>query len=334
MSELSVPGVSVAVIKDAQIAWRKSFGIRDRASGAPVMDETIFEAQSMSKPVFAYRVMKLCEQGILTLDTPLTKYTPEIFVKDDIRLELVTARRVLSHTTGLPNWRSRAEPLKFNFTPGEKWSYSGEGYHYLQSVVTRLAGHLDPNVCATYEEGYRVCASDFGDYMTVNVLKPLGMTSSGYVWTEAIDGRMAAPHDKSGQPFKKRRSTATDVARYGAAGSLLTTASDFAKFLIEVMAPKKEDAYRLNPGSLREMLRSQVDVPGFPVKCSWGLGWQLWHLDQGELVAHGGDHDGFHSQSAYSPTNKSGFVILTNGEGGVELIWKRMLKELVGLCFV
>jgi CubicO group peptidase (beta-lactamase class C family) len=93
----------------------------------------------MSKPVFAYAVMKLCEQRVLTLDTPLSRYTPYRFV-DDPRIGLVTARHVLSHRSGLQNWRSGEKPLGFDFTPGEKWQYSGKGYFYLQSVITRLTG--------------------------------------------------------------------------------------------------------------------------------------------------------------------------------------------------
>jgi hypothetical protein len=90
---LHVPGASIAIIKDARIAWRKSFGVKDQMSSAPVDDDTIFEAQSMSKPVFAYRVMKLVEQGALKLDAPLTEYTPEAFVSGDSRLKLITARQ-------------------------------------------------------------------------------------------------------------------------------------------------------------------------------------------------------------------------------------------------
>ena len=138
MAELRVPGVSVAIIKDAKIAWRKGFGVRNQHTAVPVDYDTVFEAQSMSKPVFAYRVMKLREQGVLDLDTPLTKYTQDIFLKGDPRLELITARRVLSHTTGFPNWRAKEDPLSIKFTPGTQWSYSGEGYYYLQSVITRL----------------------------------------------------------------------------------------------------------------------------------------------------------------------------------------------------
>jgi hypothetical protein len=112
---------------------------------------------------------------------------------------------------------------------------------------------------------------------------------------------------------------------------LLTTATDYAKFLIEVMDPKPADSYRLNEASRKEMLRAQVDVPKSSIPMSWGLGWQLWHLDQGEIVAHGGDYDGMHCQSAFSVAKKSGFVILTNGENGYEMIMKRLLKDLVSL---
>ncbi|MBL8222651.1 MAG: serine hydrolase [Bryobacterales bacterium] len=329
MKELHVPGVALVAIRDARVVWRRNFGFRDQASGEPVDDGTTFEAQSMSKPVFAYRVMKLCEEGKLDLDAPLTKYTPDVFVKGDQRLERVTARRVLSHATGSPNMRSKETPLRFEFTPGEGWAYSGEAYHYLQSTVTRLAGRFDENACGTYEQGYRVCASDFDVDMKTNLLEPFGMRSSGYVWSEWMDRKMATPHDHDGKPMKRRRSSAIDVARYGSLGSLLTTAGDFALFLLEVMRPKRSDSYRLNAASWKEMLRPQVKVPKFPMPCSWALGWQIWHLEKGDVVAHGGDFDGVHSQAVFSTERKSGFVILTNGERGGEMIWDRMLQELV-----
>jgi CubicO group peptidase (beta-lactamase class C family) len=329
MKTLHVPGASIAVIRDAHIAWKKTFGVSNRTSGVPVDDNTLFSAQSMSKPVFAYRVMKLCEQGVLDLDAPLTRYTPERFVKDDPRLEEITARRVLSHTTGLPNWRSKEEPLRINFTPGSKWSYSGEGYNYLQSVVTRLTGHTDATRCGTFELDYRVCATDFGEYMEANLLRPFAMTHSGYGSTPAMERQMATRHDKDGQPMASPIATAVDVARYGAAGSLMTTAADYANFLIEVMQPKPADDYRLNAMTLATMLTPQIRVDPFPVKASWALGWQIWHLDDGDVIAHGGDLDGWHSESMFSVSRKTGFVILTNGEGGQPLIWNELLKPLV-----
>ena len=135
MRAANVPGVVIAIVKDAKLAWRQGFGVKDAASKLPVSDDTMFEAVSMSKPVFAYVVMKLCEAGVMDLDTPLTKYTAERFLPGDAAWTS-SPRHVLSHTTGFQNWRSEKEPLTIHFNLGEKYLYSGEGYNYLQTVVT------------------------------------------------------------------------------------------------------------------------------------------------------------------------------------------------------
>ena len=191
----TVPAVSMALVTDAKLRWRGAFGVKDFGSKVPVDPDTVFEAGSVSKTVFAYEILKLCEKGVMNLDTPLTKYTPDRFLKGDPRLDLITARHVLSHKTGFPNWRSDKEPLAIQFTPGERWSYSGEGYSYLQSVMTHLTGHVDTNTCKTLHDGLRMCATDFDGSMKANLFVPFGMTSSGYLYREG----MARPHDENGQ---------------------------------------------------------------------------------------------------------------------------------------
>lgn len=116
-----------------------------------VDNETVFEAASISKTVFAYVVMKLCEKGIMNLDTPLSHYLPSPILADDERSNLITARLVLSHQGGLQNFRGLDDPLKIHFTPGTDFMYSGEGYYYLQSAVTQLVGKVNPNDCGSYE---------------------------------------------------------------------------------------------------------------------------------------------------------------------------------------
>ena len=313
MTEFMVPGLSMAVINDARIVWRRGFGVKDAASKVPVTNDTMFEAGSMSKSVFTYAVMKLCEQGTIDLDAPLTKYTTEKFVEGDPRLDLITTRRVLCHTTGFPNWRSDKEPLKINFTPGEKWSYSGEGYSYLQSVVARITGEfIEP-------------------YMKAHLFAPFGMGSSGYVWNDKLEKLMAHPHGVKGELIKQNRATVEHVLRYGSAGELRTTPSDYAKFVIEVIDPKPPDAFRLKSDAVKEMLRPQVNVPvppDSPFRSSWALGWQILHTDNGDLICHGGDNDGFHAMHVASVNRKSGFVVMTNGEYGYKMISKT-LKDLV-----
>jgi CubicO group peptidase (beta-lactamase class C family) len=323
MAEAFVPGVSIALVRDAQVVWRRGFGVADNASRNPVSSDTVFAAQSMSKPVFAYVVLKLCEKGVLDLDTPLTRYAPHRVLAGDARLDLITARHVLSHTAGFQNWRSEAEPLKINFAPGERWLYSGEGYSYLQSVVTHVTGHVNTNACATYEGDVRVCATDIDEYMKTNLLVPFGMSSSGYVWNAMFEARAARPHDSKGTPIPKRMNpTATDAARYASSGALLSTATDYAKFLIEVINPKRSDPFHLTKESLDAMVRPMVKVPDDPRSSSWALGWQVFDNDAGAVIAHGGNGRGFHAFAAASVAKKSAFVVMTNGDLGWQLIDK------------
>jgi CubicO group peptidase (beta-lactamase class C family) len=111
------------------------------------------------------------------------------------------------------------------------------------------------------------------------------------------------------------------MARYGAMGGLHTTATDYAKFLIEVIDPKPADAFRLSQAGLTQMLQPQIPVEGGQGDLiPWALGWRVAHTANGDLISHGGDQRGFHSTSEISVSAKSGYFILTNGDYGWKLI--------------
>ena len=315
MAAAHVPGLTIAVVRDGQLFWRRAFGVKSVMTREPVDNDTVFEAASTSKPVFAYAVMKLCERGVMGLDAPLTRYTAARFVPNDPRLDLITARRVLSHTSGLPNWRSADDPLVIRFRPGEQWSYSGEAYSYLQSVVTQLVGgRPNPAACGNFEQDVKVCAMQpsIDDYMRANILVPFGMSSSGYMWNDRIARHMASGHDEQGKPTGlNRRPDGQTVSRYGMAGGLCTTATDYAKFLMEVINPKPADQFRLSAASLREMLRPQIRRND---ASSWALGWEINHTPDGDFIRHGGGNPGYSCFVAGSVERKAGYVIMTNGE--------------------
>lgn len=326
MSEMRVPGVSLAVIHRANLAARRAYGVTDVATRKPVEHSAIFEADSMSKPVFAYVVLKLCEKGILGLDTPLSKYAPKPFLTGDPRLDLITPRHILAHTSGFPNWRSGDEPIRIHFAPGSQYRYSGEGYYYLQSVITHLCGKTFTNDCSTFEDGLEVCATDISDFMRRNALEPFGMQDSGYLLSERQTKAKATGHSKDGERFAPVAPTGPSVTRYAAAGALCCTATDYANFMLEVLNPKKPDEFRLKPETISEMLRPHVKVVNGAFTSSWALGWQV--QDNG-LINHGGDNKGFHSHALANPKSKSGFVVMTNGDRGPELIQKLfVLPEL------
>jgi CubicO group peptidase (beta-lactamase class C family) len=323
MRATNVPGLSLAVFENGRIVWLCGFGVRDRASGVPVDSGTLFEAASMSKPLFAYVVLKLCEKGTLDLDTPLTHYTQRRPLEDP-RLNLITARHILSHTSGLvPDWRSSKEPLKIAFTPGEKWSYAGEGYYFLQSIVTDLTGRRDRSQCDTFEAALKVCATNFGEYMESRLVVPFGMTASGYVGKQRFDGRRARPHDVKGDPLPYRPSRAVDTARYGAAGGLITTPGAYAKFLMEVIDPKPQNDSHLSASSLKEMMTPQVEVGKVgDDTISWGLGWRIARTPRALYFGHGGENPGFQCISEACAADRSGFVAMTNGDNGSKLLEK------------
>ncbi|MBC8002344.1 MAG: serine hydrolase [Opitutaceae bacterium] len=332
MEEFVVPGLSIALIQDGRLLWRRGFGVRDSGSRQPVDNDTVFEAASVSKTVFAYAVMKLCEKAVIDLDAPLTKYAPKPFLEGDPRLDLITARHALSHTTGFQDFRSRREPLKIHFPPGTKFLYSGEGYYYLQSVMTQLTGRVNPKECSRYEAGLEVCATDIDPYLKRNLLTPFGMNSSGYVWNDTFEKHAAQPHNVEGKSSPKKKPTATDAARYASCGGLHTTPTDYARFLMEVVDPKESDAFRLGQKSLQEMLRPQVkldDGEKIDGANSWALGWAIQQRKTGNVIVHSGGQAGFRSLAMASVERKSGFIVLTNGDNGGKVFYHPAFEALM-----
>ena len=304
-----MPAVSIAIIRDGQLAWRRAFGVKETGTNEPVDVDTVFAACSDTKPVFAYGVVKLCEKGVLNLDTPLTKYTSRRIAADP-NVELITARYVLNHTTGFPNWRQGPD-LAIQFTPGSQFQYSGEGFSYLQSVVEEITGQ------------------SFEDFMRDNILVPLGMTSSRVSWDTGYGRQIAKPHDENGKRIAGKFVTplsaserAEDVARYGAAAMLLTTPTDYAKFLMEFLNPKPADNFRLNDASRRDMLRPQVK------KASGGWEGLAWALEQHEetsmLFTHAGQDAGYYCFTAGSTERRSGLMVMLNGDTYVPFLLKML----------
>jgi hypothetical protein len=140
MDSFGLPGLSMALINDAKIVYSRTFGVTNVDTKEKVTEETLFDAGSMSKTPFTYLVMKMVEKGILNLDQPLYTYLPYPDIAYDDRYKLITARMVLSHTSGFPNWRffNKDNKLDIKFTPGTQYLYSGEGFEYLAKMTFRI----------------------------------------------------------------------------------------------------------------------------------------------------------------------------------------------------
>lgn len=314
MKEGDVPGLSLAVINDGKVLWQHGFGVKNAATKEPVTDDTVFEAASLSKPVFAYAALKLADTGKLDLDKPLSQYLDKPYIEGDDRLKLITARRVLTHTTGFPNWRPRGQALKIIFPPGERFSYSGEGFVYLQKVVEHLT------------------AQPLDDFVKKTVFEPLGMTSSSYVWQPAYETLKATGHDAAGNPGERRKPTEAN-----AAASLQTTSLDYAKFVIAAMT-----GAGLKPSTSKAMLSAQVKVDEGCENCvatpptgklspflSWGLGVGIQETKDGLSFWHWGDNGDVHCYVLAYPQQQRGLVVFTNSGNGHSII-PEIISETLG----
>jgi CubicO group peptidase (beta-lactamase class C family) len=310
MSEAEVPGLAIALIRDSKVIWTQNYGFANTETKVPVNNATVFEAASLTKPVFAYAVLKLVDAGKLNLDTPLIKYLPGRYdVGDDARLDQMTARHVLSHTTGFPNWRPRgAKELKIHFTPGDHFSYSGEGFVYLSKVVEHITGESTEA------------------FVKRMVFDPLEMKSSTLVWRNDYESLKAFNHDWAGGVSGRRK---PDQAN--AAASLQTTANDYAKFVIAMLKGNG-----LKPATARLMLTPQsnvtlngafnLDKPDAKRSSDvlWGLGWGLEKTAEGTAFWHWGDNGDTKAFVLAYPQRKTGLVMFANSANGLSL-----LNELV-----
>jgi CubicO group peptidase (beta-lactamase class C family) len=296
-----VPGLSIAVIRNREIADISTAGVRNASTAAAVDADTILEAASLSKPIFAYAVLRLVDAGVLSLDTRLADHAPD-YLPDDPRAAGITVRDVLRHTTGLPNWRNNEYRLKTYFPPGARFSYSGEGFVWLQRAVEAVSG-----------EPLDALARRL-------VFEPLQMRRSSYVWQPEFDANHADPHDAALTPGTKGKPAAANPA-----SSLHTTAADYARFLQAVLS-----GTGLQPATARLWLAPQVrlrrpcrqclsdSLPEADQRVAWGLGWRL-EPESGTFF-HWGDNGRFKAFVIGSMAERSAVVAFANGENGMAIM--------------
>jgi CubicO group peptidase (beta-lactamase class C family) len=310
MDLATTPGLSAAIVSGRDIAWADGFGRTSGEGSLAVNASTVFEAASLSKPVFAYLAMLLVQDGVLDLNKPLDDYLGAPYVPGNALAATITARHVLSHTTGYRNWRfNDTHTLVPDFTPGERWQYSGEGYFELQRAIEKLTG-----------KSLTVLAKE-------RVFGPLGMARSSYEPLPEPEPNRAVGHRRGGQaiaPFGPPPPNALPVMLVpNAAGSLRTTANDYAKFLTVVTGAVD--------GPLRTDLRLGMFNRQIVVRQSlgWGLGWGLEARDNQSLIWHWGDNPGFKNIVIVDPAAKEGIVVFTNGDGG-RAVYERLVRASAG----
>jgi CubicO group peptidase (beta-lactamase class C family) len=325
LDESAATALSVAVVRGLDVVFQRSIGVVDKKSNKLVDEQTVFRTASLSKPVFAYLVMRLVDEDVLDVDRPLYRYLERPLyeypayadLEDDERYKLLTARLLLSHQSGFPNWRmmNRDRLLDFKFTPGKMFKYSGEGYRLLQFVLEEMSGK---NVDRLARE---------------KVFLPLGMTNTSFLWVERFDGNFAVNMRTGLRRHIERTRTIPN-----AAASLLTNAADYAKFLLAVM-----NGEGLKPQTHKMMLEPQIDVTSRSLHASqntdtkihesiqlaWSMGWGRFRCSEGDAIFHVGFEEGCDNYAVVFLDRKVG-IVLQSAITKLEGIAPAVAKELIG----
>jgi len=217
MDSLYYPGLSIAIVNKNEIVYHRTLGVVNIKTKEEVTPKTIFEGASLSKPLFAYFLMKMVEQGKLSLDEPIFPYLEPIFSADVIApsslaaYKTLTPRIILSHGTGIPNW-VKGEPIDIAFEPGTDFSYSGEAYQHLGAAFGLKQG------------------IGWGGRLDTLFIKeaalPIGMDRSFYTWNNLFENDLARGHiDGKVNPEENH------FKKVGPGFSLHSNAEDYALFL-------------------------------------------------------------------------------------------------------
>ncbi|MEO8584692.1 MAG: serine hydrolase domain-containing protein [Acidobacteriota bacterium] len=321
-----MPGAAMGIVIDGELVFTKGLGVRDVAANAPVDADTVFRIASMTKSFTAVAILKLRDEGRLSLDDAVSKHVPELasLAKATGDAPEITIRHLLSHSEGFPEdnpWGDRQlsvtdetftrwlkAGIPFSNTPGVAFEYSNTGFAILGRVVARVSGMR-----------YR-------DYVDRNVLRPLGMTSTFWEEASVPKDRLAKGYRREGEEWIEEPRPADGA--YGSMGGLYSTVRDLARYTSFFMSawPPRDgpETGPIRRSSAREMQQVARFVGGDatrdtvegPLRMStggydYGLGTSQTCRFR-FVVGHGGGLPGYGSTMRWLPEHGVAMVALGN----------------------
>jgi len=334
MAQWEVPGLAVGILQHGA-AETAGFGLSSVETGYPVRPDALFQIGSITKVFTATLVMRLEDEGRLSLDAPVIEYLPDLRLADADARERITLRHLLTHTSGLEGdhfnfvgpqygfgddaiWREIADfPVLRQMTrPGELWAYCNAGFHLAGAIAARVTGQ-------TYEATMREM-----------LFEPLGLERTFLFAHEAIVYPVAVGHNQlpGGTPrvarvYPRPRSCHP-------AGAIISTVGDLLKFAhFHLDGGTVDGTQVLSAGSVAAMQQPQTVAGNFAEH--YGLGWALHTLGGERVVGHGGTTNGFQAQLQLVPTRDFAIAVLTNsnrGSAAARRIIDGVIEERLGLC--
>ncbi len=289
MAKDAVPGMEVGVVLNGETVYECGYGLADPSRQSAPGPDTAFQIDSVTKSFTALEVLKLMEDGKLSLDDPVSKY---LSVRSDAWKPL-TLRQLITMTSGLPSGGTmegtyqevlqRAAAKGLEFAPGSQYLYSNVGYQLLGEVIAKASGQK------------------YIDAVSAGVLEPLGMGHTGFFKFEGLQDAAAPSID--GRPVPPRG----PMSGF-AAGGFTSTIHDMERFA--------DGLYRraiLRPETYQMMwtpapLSSGGSAP-------FGMGWELRSAAQNgfaDVVGKNGGGYGWSAQFNYYPSKGVAVIVLAN----------------------
>ncbi|MFC4686670.1 serine hydrolase [Epilithonimonas pallida] len=300
MKDNNIPTLGLGLIEDEKLTGINVYGTQNGKMSAAY--NSLFNVASLTKPVTAMTVLRLVSLGKWNLDEPLDNYWIDPDIANDSRHKKLTTRLILSHQTGFPNWRwmNKDNKLNFEFEPGTKYQYSGEGFEYLRKAIENK-----------FHKSLEELAKEY-------VFQPLGMNDTSYIWNEKKDAdKIVIGYDSNGKAYDIVRNKTAN-----AADDLTTTVEDYGKFLVAVMNNEL-----LSPSVFETMKSKQVETKKNKY---FGLGFEIYDLGNGEIaLSHGGSDKGVNTIVFLLPKTKQGLIIFTNVDDGYK-IYRQLIEQYLG----
>ncbi|MEO0813664.1 MAG: serine hydrolase domain-containing protein, partial [Myxococcota bacterium] len=314
-----VPGLAIARVEDCTLSETRTLGIADQTHGTPVSPSTLFEAASLSKPVFAYLFMRAVGRGETGLDTLVADTLRSPRVTDAKGYSALTPRHLLSHRSGLPNWSGRAsdpgrtDPLRFEFPPGESFAYSGEGYFMLQRY---LEGFREQPLSKVFRE-------ELGQKMPQSTFDP-APTEASRAFGHGADGTTHRGRPLSNSPAIAAFSLKTVVEDYGRFLATVCRGSDLPAPIHKEMLRPQSPVAPTHFGADSDVLEKNENA-----QIAWALGWGVLDHQGRRVHFHWGDNGVFKAFVAFNLHSGSGVVFFANGKNGLELV-PAVVEPIVG----
>lgn len=303
MNEYNIPGLSIGLVSNDSIIYTKGYGVRNIELNNPVSEHTIFHTASISKLFTSSAIIKLTNEGLLSLDDKLYEIIPELQFKDE-RVKKISIRDLLNHTSGLPDignyhWKNNNQSntslkeyvlslnLKLESAPSLNYSYSNLGYNLLGYIIEKKT------------------KSSFENYLKNEILIPSAMVFSDFKYFNIHDSLRSSPHTKN-KIFSNvyRRDIYPYTREHAASSTLNASAMELSKWMIHFLQESKRNTHENNYALTLKPTSAKFS--------HIGLGYQQYTFNSKHAIGHYGGDKGFRSFLMMIPEENIGLIVLGN----------------------